>query len=538
MAAPNNRDFVLQNGLQLGGYITAIGGAVPTNGQIMIGDATNSRFSVGNLAATNGLILTQGAGTLSLATNATSANTASTIVMRDASGNFTAGTITGTFVGTVTGNAATATKLATARNINGVAFDGTKDISFTTDAVAEGTTNLYFTTARASAAAPVQTVFGRTGNVVLTSSDVTGALGFTPSNSASIGQADGVASLDSSGYVPMSQMPPAVVGGLNYKGTWDAATNNPTLANGVGTKGWMYKVSVPGTTTIDGISQWNLGDVIAFNGTTWDKIDGVASEVTSVFGRTGDVVLTPADMAGAWGTQAQNTFLAGPTGTSGVPAFRVIAPADLPIATASALGAVSVGSGLAVTAGGVLSAKVTTVAGRTGAVVLAVADVSGAAPLASPVFTGNPTAPTPTAGDNDTSIATTAFVTTALANAGMSAGGASFTGSVKVKQSLFDANQTTTADTNADVIYSLAVGAPTTFKVVVQVVDASNNIHAAEMMVITDTTNIWMTTYATVTSNGSLGSFSAQLATGNLQLLFTPASSTAMTVKVAVTALV
>jgi len=36
------------------------------------------------------------------------------------------------------------------------------------------------------------------------------------------------------------------------------------------------------------------------------------------------------------------------------------------------------------------------------------------APLASPVFTGNPTAPTPTAGDNDTSIATTAFVGTAL----------------------------------------------------------------------------------------------------------------------------
>jgi hypothetical protein len=34
--------------------------------------------------------------------------------------------------------------------------------------------------------------------------------------------------------------------------------------------------------------------------------------------------------------------------------------------------------------------------------------------LASPVFTGNPTAPTPTAGDNDTSIATTAFVTTAV----------------------------------------------------------------------------------------------------------------------------
>lgn len=41
----------------------------------------------------------------------------------------------------------------------------------------------------------------------------------------------------------------------------------------------------------------------------------------------------------------------------------------------------------------------------------------GYATLASPALTGNPTAPTPTAGDNDTSIATTAFVTTAVAAA-------------------------------------------------------------------------------------------------------------------------
>jgi hypothetical protein len=40
------------------------------------------------------------------------------------------------------------------------------------------------------------------------------------------------------------------------------------------------------------------------------------------------------------------------------------------------------------------------------------------APLASPVFTGNPTAPTPSPGDNDTSIATTAFVTNAVTAAG------------------------------------------------------------------------------------------------------------------------
>jgi hypothetical protein len=42
------------------------------------------------------------------------------------------------------------------------------------------------------------------------------------------------------------------------------------------------------------------------------------------------------------------------------------------------------------------------------------------APLASPGFTGNPTAPTPLAADNDTSIATTAFVKTAIAAIGAS----------------------------------------------------------------------------------------------------------------------
>jgi hypothetical protein len=38
------------------------------------------------------------------------------------------------------------------------------------------------------------------------------------------------------------------------------------------------------------------------------------------------------------------------------------------------------------------------------------------APIASPTFTGDPKAPTPTVGDNDTSIATTAFVGTAVSN--------------------------------------------------------------------------------------------------------------------------
>jgi hypothetical protein len=58
------------------------------------------------------------------------------------------------------------------------------------------------------------------------------------------------------------------------------------------------------------------------------------------------------------------------------------------------------------------AAGVQTFNGRSGTVVLLLADVTGVggAPLANPVFTGDPQAPTPATADNDTSIATTAFV--------------------------------------------------------------------------------------------------------------------------------
>ena len=58
------------------------------------------------------------------------------------------------------------------------------------------------------------------------------------------------------------------IGALNYKGTWNASTNTPALASGVGTKGDYYQVSVAGSTALDGISNWGVGDVVAFNGTT------------------------------------------------------------------------------------------------------------------------------------------------------------------------------------------------------------------------------------------------------------------------------
>jgi hypothetical protein len=66
------------------------------------------------------------------------------------------------------------------------------------------------------------------------------------------------------------------IGALNYKGTWNATTNTPTITSSVGVKGDYYQVSVAGSTTINGISNWGVGDVIAFNGTTWQRIEGGA----------------------------------------------------------------------------------------------------------------------------------------------------------------------------------------------------------------------------------------------------------------------
>jgi hypothetical protein len=64
------------------------------------------------------------------------------------------------------------------------------------------------------------------------------------------------------------------IGALNYKGTWDAATNNPTLVSSVGTKGDYYVVSVAGTTNLDGTTLWGVGDMAIFNGSIWQKADG------------------------------------------------------------------------------------------------------------------------------------------------------------------------------------------------------------------------------------------------------------------------
>ena len=114
----------------------------------------------------------------------------------------------------------------------------------TSDAISEGSVNLYFTTARAAAAAPVQQVAGRTGSITLTSSDI-GGLG-------------PLATLTTSGTASSSTY-------LRGDGQWTAVSSGTTYTAGSG--------------------------ITIASGT-------ISAAVTQVAGRTGSITLTASDVSG------------------------------------------------------------------------------------------------------------------------------------------------------------------------------------------------------------------------------------------------
>ena len=108
--------------------LTAVAGLTTTG--LIARTSTGSAATRSVTVSGTGLSITNGdgvAGNILITSNATNNNSTGTIVSRDASGNFIAGTITAA----LSGNASTATKLATAVNINGIPFDGSADITIT-----------------------------------------------------------------------------------------------------------------------------------------------------------------------------------------------------------------------------------------------------------------------------------------------------------------------------------------------------------------------------------------------------------------------
>ena len=187
-------------------------------------------------------------------------------------------------------------------------------LSFTTDATGSGTVGsavaLTLATVNATTGffgsnnqVATFTVNGKglttfAGNVSITPASI-GAV-----NTNVVGQPSGVATLDNLGKLTNSQIPSSLVGALQYNGTWDATTGNtssvsyPTInyATPPAPQGEYFIVNVAGSTTVattvGNVNQWNVGDMVVSNGALWSKIDGLSSEVTSVFGRVGAVTAT------------------------------------------------------------------------------------------------------------------------------------------------------------------------------------------------------------------------------------------------------
>ena len=140
------------HGLTLANLVKTTDTGVVTSTMITDGTIVNADINASAAIADTKLGTISTAGKVSnSATTATASNTTGSIVLRDSSGNFTAGTVTANLTGNVTGNvtgssgsttgnAATATALATGRTFqltgdveaSGVTFDGTGNVSLTT----------------------------------------------------------------------------------------------------------------------------------------------------------------------------------------------------------------------------------------------------------------------------------------------------------------------------------------------------------------------------------------------------------------------
>lgn len=88
----------------------------------------------------------------------------------------------------------------------------------------------------------------------------------------------------------------ALTGGTQYRGFWNAITNTPTLADGVGTTGDFFIVSDAGTTLIDGEDKWQKFDIIFFD-VLWQRKPADTTAITT--GTAGDEgLLLALDSAG------------------------------------------------------------------------------------------------------------------------------------------------------------------------------------------------------------------------------------------------
>jgi len=231
----------------------------------------------------------------------TSLGKADSAVQSVASTNITDATTTGKAILTTTDASTARTTLGVAYGTSGTTVAVGNDARFTpaSTAISDSTTTgraLLTTTDASTARTTLGVAYGTSAGTVAQGNDtrITGA-----EQTSNKGAANGYASLDANGRIPVAQLSTSV---MEYQGSYNPSTNSPTLADGTGSAGDVYRVSAAGSRNLgSGSISFEIGDLVIYNGSVWQKAD-TTDAVTTVAGRTGDVVIAVSDITASTST--------------------------------------------------------------------------------------------------------------------------------------------------------------------------------------------------------------------------------------------
>jgi hypothetical protein len=210
------------------------------------------------------------------ATGAVSINTASTLVARDASGNFSAGTITANLTGNASGSSASCTGNAASSTSIAVTNDVTTNTSMYPIWVTANTGNLPAYVSSTKYSFNPSTGVLSTTAIVLTSTISTSQL--TSTGSVFAGAANSFV------FSSRSRMKSSADGEISFRNNADSANANITAANATFT-------GIIGTTTNDNAAAGSVGELIESeiqSGSAVTLTSNVAKNITSISLTTGD----------------------------------------------------------------------------------------------------------------------------------------------------------------------------------------------------------------------------------------------------------
>ena len=282
-------------------------------------------------------------------------------------------------------------------------FDAVAAENFTN--TASGTKFVFSVTPTGSTATQISATVDSTG--VIFAGAVDAAAGITFRNGDRLtyfptptGQTDKW--LKSNGTTMSWQTLPIFSGTVIFKGSWDASTNTPALsANQVGAQsGWEYIVTVAGTRDLgNGSVTFNVGDLVIYDGATWNDIPGNQNTVTSIkfnggSARTGAVQVDSLDITSTLNTgsianaKLANSSITVDAGTGLLGGGTVALGSSITLSNNGVIG-VSAGTGIGISGTGTITVSNTGVLSITGTNHISASVVSGAVTVTSDATTND-----------------------------------------------------------------------------------------------------------------------------------------------------